>query len=196
MTEQLGPDLSGIPERGFDQAAVLNAISGLFGADRSGAAKINKALKALTARTDNWSEQARRLDKAGLGAHHIDSTLREALELPGDLALLYLQGGGFLLLHRQRQRWQTLDAHGQPLADVPDSAGDALTEAVVLRMPRKEVDKPNGFSSMAALWPALRAAWAEVGLASVFINIGLLLVPLFSMLVYDKVVNNGVFETL
>ena len=196
MSEQLGPDLSGIPERGFDQAAVLNAISGLFGADRAGAAKIIKALKALTARTDNWSEQARRLDKLGLGARHIYSTLDEALQLPGDLALLSLQGGGFLLLQRQHQRWQSLDRHGQALADVPDSAGNALTEAVVLRLPRKNVDKLNGFNSLAAIWPALRSAWAEVGLASVFINTGLLLVPLFSMLVYDKVVSNGVFETL
>jgi ATP-binding cassette subfamily B protein/ATP-binding cassette subfamily C protein LapB len=196
MSEQVSAAEAAVPERGFDQAGVLAAVSGLCGADRSRAAKLNKALKALTIRTDNWLEQARRLDKAGLSAHYIDSTLHEALQLPGDLALLYLQGGGFLLLCRQHQRWQTLDGHGQPLSDVPDSAGDALAEAIVLRMPRKISDKPNGFSSMTALWPALRAAWAEVGLASVFINIGLLLVPLFSMLVYDKVVNNGVFETL
>ena len=42
----------------------------------------------------------------------------------------------------------------------------------------------------------MRSAWAEVGIASLFINFGLLLLPVFSMLVYDKVVNNGVFETL
>jgi ATP-binding cassette subfamily B protein/ATP-binding cassette subfamily C protein LapB len=47
-----------------------------------------------------------------------------------------------------------------------------------------------------SLWPALRGAWLEVGMASAFINSGQLLLPLFSMLVYDKVVNNGVFETL
>lgn len=47
-----------------------------------------------------------------------------------------------------------------------------------------------------ALWPALRSAWVEVGLASLFVNAGQLLLPLFSMLVYDKVVNNGIFETL
>lgn len=50
--------------------------------------------------------------------------------------------------------------------------------------------------AMAALWPAFRGAWAEVGLASLLINAGQLLLPVFSMLVYDKVVNNGVFETL
>ncbi len=46
------------------------------------------------------------------------------------------------------------------------------------------------------LWHALRGAWVEVGLASLFVNAGQLLLPLFSMLIYDKVVNNGIFETL
>lgn len=56
--------------------------------------------------------------------------------------------------------------------------------------------KISGLDSINSLWPALRSAWLEVGLASVFVNSGQLLLPLFSMLVYDKVVNNGVFETL
>lgn len=56
--------------------------------------------------------------------------------------------------------------------------------------------KISGLDSINFLWPALRSAWLEVGLASVFVNSGQLLLPLFSMLVYDKVVNNGVFETL
>lgn len=54
----------------------------------------------------------------------------------------------------------------------------------------------NSFASLAAIWPELRAAWAEVGIASLFINTGQLLVPLFSMLVYDKIAQNGLFETL
>ncbi len=49
---------------------------------------------------------------------------------------------------------------------------------------------------MAALWPKLRAAWAEVGIASLFINAGQLLLPLFAMLIYDKIAQNGLFETL
>jgi len=196
MSKQLSASEVIVPERGFDQAAILSAIAGLFGADRSGAAIVIKALKALTERTDNWSDQARRLDKLGLASRHIQASLYEALQLPGDLALLYLQGGGFLLLHRQQQRWISIDSHGQALSDVPDSAGDALTEAIVMRLPRKNSDMLNGFNSIAVIWPALRSAWAEVGIASIFINAGLLLVPLFSMLVYDKVVSNAVFETL
>lgn len=56
--------------------------------------------------------------------------------------------------------------------------------------------KSGSFASLAVLWPELRAAWAEVGIASFFINAGQLLVPLFSMLVYDKIAQNGLFETL
>ncbi|BCM26283.1 peptidase domain-containing ABC transporter [Methyloradius palustris] len=46
------------------------------------------------------------------------------------------------------------------------------------------------------LWELLKKQWAEIGVASFLINSGQLLLPLFSMLVYDKVVSNGVFETL
>jgi ABC-type bacteriocin/lantibiotic exporter with double-glycine peptidase domain len=185
-------------ERGFDEHDILSAVLGLCGSQRSAAIKLKKALGRLAKRRDNWPEQAKRLDRDGLGARYLESSLREVLQLPGDLALLRLHGGGFLLLHRQNQRWQTLNAHGEAIADVPDSAGDALTEAVVLRMPAKTniASTKGGFTSLVALWPALRAAWAEVGLASVFVNAGLLLLPLFSMLVYDKVISNGVFESL
>ncbi|CAG1002766.1 hypothetical protein ANRL2_04197, partial [Anaerolineae bacterium] len=75
-----------------------------------------------------------------------------------------------------------------------EQAGEALTEAVVMRMPPPTEASP--LDSLRSLWSALRPAWSEVGLASLFVNTGLLLLPLFSMLVYDKVVSNGVFETL
>lgn len=42
----------------------------------------------------------------------------------------------------------------------------------------------------------LRGRLASLAASSFFINLGLLVTPLFSMLVYDKVVHNGVFETL
>jgi ABC-type bacteriocin/lantibiotic exporter with double-glycine peptidase domain len=54
----------------------------------------------------------------------------------------------------------------------------------------------QAISALKSLWPTLRGAWVEVGLASLFVNAGQLLLPLFSMLIYDKVVNNGIFETL
>lgn len=111
------------------------------------------------------------------------------------MALLQLTPETYLLLHRHEQRWQVIGADGEALADVSDAAGDSLAEAIVLRMPFANLNA-DGLGSLIALWPALRSAWAEVGIASLFINFGQLLLPVFSMLVYDKVVNNGVFETL
>ncbi len=58
------------------------------------------------------------------------------------------------------------------------------------------VQKNATIKNLTSLFPALRSAWVEVGLASLFVNAGQLLLPLFSMLIYDKVVNNGIFETL
>ncbi|NIV33265.1 MAG: hypothetical protein GWN58_28610, partial [Anaerolineae bacterium] len=54
----------------------------------------------------------------------------------------------------------------------------------------------GGFASLKALWPELRAAWAEVGIASLFSNFGQLLLPIFALLIYDKIALNGLFETL
>ncbi len=51
-----------------------------------------------------------------------------------------------------------------------------------------------------ALWPLVRQLWrgrvASLSAAGLLINLGMLVMPLFAMLVYDKVVHNGIFETL
>jgi len=181
------------PEFGLDKQAVLHAISGCYGTRQDVLKKLSKIVNQLTKHTDNWPFQAKRLDKTGYSATHLKAYLRDILNLPGELALLRLNSGGFLLLRRHKNRWQTLDLDGQPLADAPDYEG--IIEAVVFSVPT-DPTKNDDLNSLSSLWPALRAAWAEVGLASIFINTGLLLVPLFSMLVYDKVVSNNVFETL
>ncbi len=186
-----------VPERGeqgLTREALFQSVSGLCGADRKVAKRLVEVFAGLADRIDNWADQAVRLDRAGFAARHLESKLADILQLPGNLALLRLYGGGFLLLHRQGDRWRTLDAHGEAIADVPETAGEALTEAIVMRMPPPSPNSP--LDSLRSLWPALRPAWSEVGLASLFVNAGLLLLPLFSMLVYDKVVSNGVFETL
>ena len=51
-------------------------------------------------------------------------------------------------------------------------------------------------SLAACVGAVLQGRWGWLFLSSFFINIGLLITPLFSMLVYDKVVHNGIFETL
>ena len=42
----------------------------------------------------------------------------------------------------------------------------------------------------------LQGRWGWLALSSLCINAGLMITPLFAMLVYDKVVHNGIFETL
>jgi len=49
---------------------------------------------------------------------------------------------------------------------------------------------------LATVTAVLQGRWRWLLLSSGLINMGLLVTPLFSMLVYDKVMHNGVFETL
>jgi ATP-binding cassette subfamily B protein/ATP-binding cassette subfamily C protein LapB len=42
----------------------------------------------------------------------------------------------------------------------------------------------------------LRGRWRWLAVSSFFVNLGLFVTPLLAMLVYDKVVHNGIFETL
>jgi ABC-type bacteriocin/lantibiotic exporter with double-glycine peptidase domain len=183
------------PAATLTRQSVLNAVNALCGINRSAATLLRLVLKRLTAQTGNWAAQVRRLNFLKIAAHYGAAPLREILLLPGDLALLQRSEGSFTLLHLHEQRWRCIGTDGLPLSDVVDVNSDVYVEAVVLQMPLIHW-KPQGLASLAAIWPELRAAWAEVGLASLFINAGQLLLPLFAMLVYDKVANNGLFETL
>ena len=183
------------PAAGMDREQLLAAASGMCGANRIAATALGAILKRLVADTGSWPTQARRLDRLGLSARHLIAPLRHILDLPGDLAVLLLTPDTYLLLQRREERWQVIGADGEALADVSDAAGVPLMEAIVLRMPFANLGS-DGIGSLVALWPALRSAWAEVGVASLFINFGQLLLPIFAMVVYDKVINNGVFETL
>ncbi|WP_158558855.1 peptidase domain-containing ABC transporter [Rhodoferax lacus] len=178
----------------MDRTAVLAAIDGHCGADRALATRLQALLTALLDQPDTWSEQARSAGVSGLPARHKQGLLSEVLELPGDLAIVRLSAGGLVLLRHQDQRWQALNALGEPSQDLSDADRALSVQALLLYLP--EAPATQRFGSLAALWPQFRRAWAEVGLASFLVNSGQLLLPVFSMLVYDKVVNNGVFETL
>ena len=56
------------------------------------------------------------------------------------------------------------------------------------------VSSPTGLLS--CVGAVMRGRWAWLALSSFFINLGMVITPLYSMLVYDKVVHNGIFETL
>lgn len=178
----------------LDGQTVLSAAIALCGLDHAAAAQLQKGFTRLTASVD-WSAEIVRLERLGLSAKHFSGPLRDALDIPGDLVLLRDTESCFKLLYRTEQRWQYLGENGEPLPEEVNIEGGDNIEAVVMEMPRVG-NKPGGFASLAALWPELRAAWAEVGVASLFINCGQLLLPIFALLIYDKVAQNGLFETL
>lgn len=194
MTATLHPFSANEPFVKLDRQAVLRAVSALCANDRAAAAQLKKGFKQLVA-ADNWSAEIARLERIGLSARHFTGQLREALDLPGDLVLVRHADRSLTLLCRMERRWQYLDEKGDPLPEeVNLGDGDSL-EAVVMSRPEAR-DREGGFSSLTALWPELRAAWAEVGIASLFINSGQLLLPIFALLIYDKIAMNGLYETL
>lgn len=189
------PSASSLFPENLDRQSLLTAVKALSVANGSPAKLLGLAFQRLTAQTGNWAIQVRRLNFLKIAARHAAAPLRDVLRLPGDLALLQRSEGSFMLLHLHEQRWHSIGADGLPLPELVDADSDMYVEAVVLQMPQLSW-KLESLASLAAIWPELRSAWAEVGLASLFINAGQLLLPIFAMLVYDKVANNGLFETL
>lgn len=191
-TPHLSPPFEPVGQ--LEGQSVLAAVAALCGTDHAAATRLRKAFRRLVG-SGNWSAEAARLDRYGLSARYFSGQLGDVLDFPGELVLLRNGESGFMLLHRMERRWQYLSADGVPLPGEVRVDGGDVVEAVVTAIPKSGHDA-GGFSSLTALWPELRAAWAEVGIASLFINSGQLLVPLFSMLVYDKIAQNGLFETL
>jgi len=193
MTDSANTSPQNDPVNLFDRQAVLTALAALSGPDRATSAKLEKVFKRLVDSAD-WSKEIGKLDQFELAVRHIFGKLHEVLDIPGDLVLLRRENDSFQILHRLEQRWHYLGENGFPSpAEVITGSSDSV-EAVIMRMPQRG-SQTGGFASLATLWPKLRAAWAEVGIACLFINAGQLLVPLFSMLVYDKIAQNGLFET-
>lgn len=174
--------------------SVLKGVATLYACNRSVSATLCKLFAVLLV-SKEWSDEVGRFGRPVLAASCFSGELVDALNLPGDLLLIRSGADSYLLLHRMENRWQYIDEDGSPLsAGVRIESGNPV-EAVIVKISRSG-EEGVGFASLTALWPKLRSAWAEVGIASLFINSGQLLVPLFSMLVYDKIAQNGLFETL
>lgn len=177
----------------FPGETVLAATAALFAADRTFSGQLRPWLQKILAAGDRAVSDDR-LNRGDISAQSVTGTLNDILTRPGDLVLLR-RGDSFALLYRFEQRWHYLDRNGSPSV-VPVNRGDeTLTDALVIAVPKAQT-VPGSLTSLTALWLKLRSAWAEVGVASLLINSGQLLVPLFSMLVYDKIAQNGLFETL
>ena len=194
MTETAHTPLFSDPALRLDRMSVLTAVIALCGPDRAAATQLQNIFKRLVDSAD-WPKEIKQFDRFELAAHHSVGRLQDALDIPGNLVLLRNGEGGFTLLHLMEQRWHYLGNDGVPLPQEISIGGRDSVEAVILHLP-KLGNRSAGFASLTALWPELRAAWAEVGIASLFINSGQLLLPLFAMLIYDKIAQNGLFETL
>ncbi len=194
MSEISPSALEGVPSGKLDRQTALTAATELCGLDHVAAEQLRKGFLRLVSSGD-WPVEIPRLERLGLVARHFSGTLRGALDVPGELVLLRDTENSFRLLCRMEQRWQYLSEEGTPLEDAVVLDAEDTVEAVVMSMPLSS-NKSGGFASLTALWPELRAAWAEVGMASLYINAGQLLLPVFALLIYDKIAQNGLFETL
>lgn len=193
MTDNSPTSPTNEPVGKLDRQTVLKAVTGLCGLDHVAATLLRKGCRRLVA-SDNWSDEIEPLERVGLSVRHFTEPLRDLLDIPGDLVLLR-DNSGFRLLHRMEKRWQYLAEDGTPVPEEVVVEDGGAVEAVVMSMPPSR-DKTGGFASLASLWPELRAAWAEVGVASLYVNAGQLLLPIFALLIYDKIAQNGLFETL
>lgn len=178
----------------LDKTMVLQAIAATCDAARPVEKQLRKGVRRLLS-SSRWAQDVSRLERAGLIARHFEGPLCEVFNFAGELILLRASDASFRLLQCSEQRWQYLTRDGSPLSLEVNLQGQVRVEAVILKRPPVD-EKMGGMTSLKALWPALRGAWAEVGLASLYINAGQLLLPLFALLIYDKVAQNGLFETL
>jgi ATP-binding cassette subfamily B protein/ATP-binding cassette subfamily C protein LapB len=102
--------------------------------------------------------------------------------------------------------WLALDATGQwhirahdaagqsTQTEWPSEEGDGLCIHVTPQALPHQQSGPQGYWQWVA--QILQGRWHGLALSGLLINLGALTLPLFSMLVYDKVVHNGIFETL
>lgn len=193
---QPGSSLTSPGDSTLKAEELLLAVDQLCGSSRTAASVLRVVSRKLTAQTENWHNQAKRLQALGLvGRYCAAIRFREVLELPGDLAVVQAGNGRFLLLRYVDQHWHSVGSDGELLPKMPELDAERYVEVVTLRIPLAGM-KLDGFASLAGLWQELKSAWAEIGLACLFINAGQLLLPLFSMLVYDKIAHNGLFETM
>lgn len=191
--EATSPDVSA----GLDEAGLRRALAVVFALDGEAERRAQALIEGFTARAD-WRQEDDLLGRtAEVVAHLTGPDLDRIFEFSGTLALSRLASGRYLLFVSREGRWFGVDAAGEIGAEYPalpsgvEAAAVAETVLLMLRQRPAPLMDP-----VQALSRVLRLAWAEVGVASLLINLGLLALPLFSMLIYNKVVYNSVFSTL
>jgi hypothetical protein len=138
MMEISLPETPKEPTRELDGPAILKAVTELCGPDQMVASLMLKGFRRLVT-SDKWSDEIRRLDQMGLSVQHHAGSLRDALDISGNLVLLRDGDGGFALLHHMEQRWHYLGEGGEPLPEEVSLEDDV--DAVVIIMPQSEEKK-------------------------------------------------------
>ncbi len=134
----------------------------------------------------------------GIQATHFAAPLEQVLESPAVAVLVKtVDGYAALAFPGSGRNAVFLRADGQP-SDAPASEIIAryAGEAVVLNHLTSSEQKGSGVPSylipLRTYWPQ----YAEILLAGIAVNFIALLVPVFTMLVYDRIVGNRISETL
>ncbi|MCH9644596.1 MAG: type I secretion system permease/ATPase [Gammaproteobacteria bacterium] len=119
--------------------------------------------------------------------------------------ILCLQDNQFCVLLEINDESATIFAN-QETQEVPlEQLSAAYTGRVILAKPKNSIEEepeeqsPFHIKNLTWFWNAVRNSWitySEVFVASFFINVFALALPLFVMNVYDRVVPNGAIETL
>lgn len=189
-------DLPPSEATGLTDVDTIAATEALFAHDGIAARAAVHAISRLVAQPGNWASVAHQLSLGELVARHVQGPATAIFAEPCELVLARSPDGTYLLLHHEAPHWHRIDSRGEIADTLSEKAAAQLPadlELVLLHLPH---DEDGAIATLSQLWPMLKRSWMEIGLASLFVNGGMLLVPLFSMLVYDKVVNNGIFETL
>lgn len=173
------------------------------------AAALNAALRALECET-LWEVQGGadatpslpelNLFLAPLGwyATHATAALEQVLETPAAAVLVLTQDGYAALAfagHGRNAVSLNLDGQpgGMPLAEIAGSyAGAAWLLQALVSGSKQGRHEPAYFFPLRAYWPQ----YAEILVAGVVVNFIALLTPVFTMLVYDRIVGNRISETL
>jgi ABC-type bacteriocin/lantibiotic exporter with double-glycine peptidase domain len=134
----------------------------------------------------------------GLQVLHVTAPLEQVLETPAVAVLVKTEDGYAALVFPGGGRNAVfLRADGQP-SDAPPAgiaaryAGEALVLHPLATGNKKNRAEPSYFIPLRAYWPQ----YVEILLAGIAVNFIALLTPVFSMLVYDRIVGNRISETL
>ena len=115
-------------------------------------------------------------------------------------SIIYNEKHDFLvLLYKDKKFAKIYNPREDAIVQIGVSELTNYTKALLVFRENRYIDEINTQKPKSWFYTPLKSCWrayVEVGVLSVFINIFALIVPLFAMNVYDRVIPNQAFETL